>query len=58
MNHIVDHPTENKTRVICTEVYSRVSGYFRPVAQWNRGKQDEFSERAFADVSRIAAQIA
>jgi len=30
---------------IPTEIYSRVSGYFRPVAQWNRGKQEEFSER-------------
>jgi ribonucleoside-triphosphate reductase (formate) len=27
------------------EVYSRVSGYFRPVAQWNYGKQEEFTER-------------
>jgi ribonucleoside-triphosphate reductase len=28
-----------------TEVYSRVVGYFRPVRQWNKGKQEEFSER-------------
>lgn len=27
------------------EVYSRVSGYLRPVSQWNRGKQSEFEER-------------
>jgi anaerobic ribonucleoside-triphosphate reductase len=27
------------------EVYSRVVGYFRPVNQWNRGKQEEFNER-------------
>jgi hypothetical protein len=27
------------------EVYSRVVGYLRPVAQWNAGKQAEFSER-------------
>ena len=27
------------------EVYSRVCGYFRPVANWNRGKQQEFKER-------------
>lgn len=27
------------------EVYSRCSGYFRPVKQWNKGKQEEFSER-------------
>ena len=27
------------------EVYSRVCGYFRPVSNWNRGKQEEFRER-------------
>jgi len=27
------------------EVYSRVVGYYRPVNQWNRGKQEEFAER-------------
>jgi len=27
------------------EVYSRVTGYFRPVANWNKGKQEEFAER-------------
>ncbi len=30
---------------IQAEVYSRVAGYFRPVNQWNRGKQEEFSQR-------------
>jgi len=28
-----------------TEVYSRVVGYFRPVKQWNKGKQEEFKQR-------------
>lgn len=28
-----------------TEVYSRVVGYIRPVEQWNKGKQAEFSDR-------------
>ncbi len=27
------------------EVYSRIVGYLRPVAQWNMGKQQEFKER-------------
>jgi len=27
------------------EVYSRVVGYLRPISQWNRGKQQEFSDR-------------
>jgi len=28
-----------------TEVYSRVVGYFRPVRNWNAGKQEEFKQR-------------
>ncbi|MCD6473227.1 ribonucleoside triphosphate reductase [Candidatus Aerophobetes bacterium] len=28
-----------------TEVYSRVVGYFRPVKNWNKGKQEEFRQR-------------
>jgi len=27
------------------EVYSRVSGYHRPVKNWNEGKREEFRER-------------
>ncbi|MBI5229064.1 hypothetical protein HY991_03055 [Candidatus Micrarchaeota archaeon] len=27
------------------EVYSRVVGYFRPVQNWNEGKQAEFNDR-------------
>jgi len=27
------------------EVYSRVCGYYRPVDNWNSGKQEEFGER-------------
>jgi len=30
---------------IPTEIYSRVVGYFRPVNQYNKGKQEEFKER-------------
>jgi len=30
---------------IPTEVYSRVVGYFRPVNQWNKGKEEEYTER-------------
>lgn len=32
-------------RIIQPEVYSRVTGYFRPVSQFNRGKQEEFKDR-------------
>jgi hypothetical protein len=36
--------SESMLRVPC-EVYSRIVGYLRPVQDWNRGKQQEFSER-------------
>ena len=36
------------------EVYSRVTGYFRPVANWNKGKKEEFKERR---VFRIAGML-
>lgn len=29
-----------------TEVWSRVVGYFSPVSQWNKGKKEEFKDRA------------
>jgi anaerobic ribonucleoside-triphosphate reductase len=36
----------NKKEVkVPAEVYSRVAGYYRPVKQWNRGKQEEFRDR-------------
>jgi len=28
-----------------TEVYSRVTGYFRPLKCWHRGKLEEFKDR-------------
>ncbi|MDN5379261.1 MAG: hypothetical protein PWP26_340 [Thermodesulfobacterium sp.] len=34
-----------KVKVVPCEVYSRVVGYFRPVQNWNKGKQQEFNER-------------
>jgi len=33
------------------EVYSRVVGYLRPVAQWNDAKQEEFKDRKVFDQS-------
>lgn len=30
---------------LITEVYSRIAGYYRPVKQWNKGKQEEFRLR-------------
>ncbi len=34
-----------------TEVYSRVVGFYRPVKQWNDGKQEEFKERKVYDIT-------
>lgn len=36
---------EKKELKVQAEIYSRVAGYFRPVNQWNKGKQEEFSQR-------------
>ena len=33
-----------------TEVYSRITGYYRPVQNWNDGKREEFRERKVYDV--------
>jgi len=34
-----------KVKVVPTEIYSRVVGYYRPVQDWNKGKVEEFSQR-------------
>ena len=36
-----------------TEVYSRVCGYFRPVANWNKGKKEEFKDRKTFKVTGV-----
>ena len=36
-----------------TEVYSRVCGYFRPVANWNKGKREEFKDRKTFKVTGV-----
>jgi anaerobic ribonucleoside-triphosphate reductase len=43
--------TETKTvKAIKAEVYSRVVGYYRPVQDWNKGKQEEFSQRKYIEL--------
>ena len=34
-----------------TEVYSRITGYYRPVQDWNVGKAEEFRERKEYDIA-------
>ncbi len=46
---------EQYTCPICgerTEVYSRITGYYRPVQNWNDGKTQEFKDRKVYDLSR------
>ena len=38
-----------------TEVYSRVVGYLRPVAQWNNGKKEEFLQRTSFRVEKAVS---
>lgn len=42
-------PAEKRTRC---EVYSRVVGYLRPVAQFNKGKKAEFADRVVFDTKK------
>ncbi len=40
----------SKIKAVRAEVYSRVVGYYRPVQDWNRGKQEEFADRRYVDI--------
>jgi len=39
--------------IVPCEVYSRVVGYFRPVQNWNPGKQQEFKERKIINLNTL-----
>ncbi|MBQ0025913.1 MAG: ribonucleoside triphosphate reductase, partial [Lachnospiraceae bacterium] len=46
---------EQFTCPICgkpSEVYSRITGYYRPVQNWNDGKAQEFKDRALYDIGK------
>ena len=46
-------PGEQYKCPICgepTEVYSRITGYYRPVQNWNDGKSQEFKDRKVYDI--------
>ena len=40
-----------------TEVYSRITGYYRPVQNWNDGKAQEFKERKLYDLSHSKLKV-
>ncbi len=39
-----------------TEVYSRITGYYRPVQNWNDGKAQEFKDRKVYDIAGSMAR--
>ncbi|MGI6315321.1 MAG: ribonucleoside triphosphate reductase [Christensenellales bacterium] len=41
-----------------TEVYSRITGYYRPVQNWNDGKSQEFKQRKTYNVSAFRPKAA
>ncbi len=51
---VYECPTCGKT----TEVYSRITGYYRPVQNWNDGKRAEFANRKVYDIenSKLTAK--
>ncbi len=46
-----------KIKAVPVEVYSRVVGYFRPVQNWNKGKQQEFVERKHIPVQKLSRSV-
>ena len=42
---VVGRPGESVEKKIECQVFSRVVGYWAPVRNWNKGKQQEFAER-------------
>ncbi len=40
-----------------TEVYSRITGYYRPVKNWNEGKAREYKERRVYSPSKLTRKV-
>ena len=52
---MTDEKKEEKKSQKCTaktEVFSRCVGYFSPVQQWNKGKQEEYRERVNFNIKK------
>ena len=45
----------SKCNEVC-ECYSRVTGYMRPVTNWNKGKREEFKDRKMFNVSKAVGE--
>ena len=51
---------EVKSCPVCgegTEIYSRITGYYRPVQNWNDGKAQEFKDRRMYNVNKINKKL-
>lgn len=53
-----EHGYLNGEQFVCpycgnkTEVYSRITGYYRPVQNWNDGKTQEYKDRKLYDIAK------
>lgn len=47
----------SKNIKVPSEIYSRVSGYYRPVNQWNKGKQEEYACRKTVNIDDITSAV-
>ncbi len=50
---------EEKVCPVCgkpTEIFSRITGYYRPVSNWNDGKRQEFEDRKTYDPESFGAE--
>lgn len=45
-----------KVRVVPTEVFSRVVGYYRPIQNWHKGKVAEFELRKTIDPETVVSR--
>lgn len=41
-----------KEKKVPCEIYSRVTGFYRPVSEYNRGKKSEFDERVGVTINK------
>ncbi len=39
------------------EIYSRVTGYMRPVRSWNKGKREEFKDRRAYNIQQTQEKV-
>jgi len=46
-----------KNEECSVEVFSRVTGFYRPVQSWNKGKTREFGDRSRFDLAKNGAGV-